>query len=66
MLLFSAFFICFTVIDIITLIKRKDRKNLMVFIGLSLVAIAFAIFYYSDMHRDSLVEVIFKLFNIEE
>lgn len=62
---FSLVFIATISIDLIDVIKRKEKKDIIVFLCMSLMAIAFAIFYYSNEFRPSFIMYIFKIFKIE-
>lgn len=63
--IFLILFIMLTVTDLITLIKGKRKQDLTIFSIFCICALAFAIFYYSDPFRPSLIMDLFKIFNIK-
>lgn len=63
--LFYIFFIALTVIDLISLINKKNKRDIIVYVIFSLLVLAFAIFYYSDPYRNSLVYYLNKIFHFE-
>lgn len=53
-----------TVIDMLPLIKSKQRKEAAVLIALGLITIAYGCYYSTHRYSASLVNVLFELLNM--
>lgn len=63
--LFYTFFTIFTIIDLLSVIKRKVKRDIIVYVILSLIVLAFSIFYYKDTTQNSMICIIHKLLGIK-
>jgi len=63
MYVFFSIFILMMILDVKELMDTK--KELFVYLGLSILTIILAVFYYSDIFRESFISIILKAFNIE-
>ena len=58
MIIFFSIYFLSMIIDFINLFKRKIKKEIIIYIILSLITIIFGIMYYSDFLRPSLVKIL--------
>lgn len=63
--LFFSLFTLLTLIDLMSVIKGKVKKDIIVYTILSIAVFLFAMFYYSDVNRTSLISLINKFLNIK-
>lgn len=65
MILFLTVFIAFFVLDLIEIINKKNKKDIIVYISISIIAIIFAIYYYNNEYKTSFSKIMFDLLNIK-
>lgn len=53
------------VIDVIAIVKQKDKKVLIIYILLLIAAMIFGVYYLTHEYEDSILIRIYHLFNIK-
>lgn len=65
MILFLTFLIGFSILDIITLVGKKQKKEMIVYIVMSLITVAFGILYFTSEYETSLIRSLLDLFKVK-
>lgn len=65
MLIFLGVVIILSVLDIIELKSKGKPKEIFVYIGLMLLAVAFGVWHFTSTYQDSIAEHIFEILNVK-
>lgn len=64
MIFYLIFLIIFGIIDMIILIQRKEKKEIITYITLMGIALVYGIYYFNNEYSESLYINLLNLFNI--
>ena len=64
MVIFFSIYFLVIIVDLINLCKRKIKKEIILYLILTLITVIVALFYYKDYLRPSLVKILMDYLKI--